>query len=270
MISETRPETATYMAVTAVKLRGKRHTPGNTLALTLEEARAFGTAVRKVGERNTPSSDTCSAETKRCDAAVNPRRRTPACCREHNLRILSDVAALLDGAGIPWWIDYGLLLGYCTGGEPGGTGGHEGGEARLYWNDKDTDLNCLADDRNAVLALGHELRPRYRVHYQAPVPGKLYGWGDVLRVLLSRLNHTNCDVTFWKRDGDMLDRDNWARSDQFKGRATPAAWVFPTKRGTIEGVAVNVPAEPALLVAHRYGESWRNLPSVRHGGVVRK
>ena len=198
----------------------------------------------------------CGPDTVRCDTARNPSVATAACCKRWNVEILRTVATGLDRLRVPWWIDYGTHLGFMVNGG-------------LYWNDKDTDVCALVDDRQLIMSMIPAWQAQgYSVRYH-PLRRGPYQWGDVIKVRLSRKNKTNCDITFWHRCADgYLDRQSYSPTDEFKGRAMPASWIFPTTRGLWEGVPVNVPAEPELLVAHRYGD-WRNLPAAYSDGVKR-
>lgn len=196
----------------------------------------------------------CKASGRRCVTTTNMRVKTPRCCINWNLLILRKIAERLDAAGIPWWIDYGMLLGYCTNGG-------------WYWNDKDTDVNCLSSDRDRVReVLTTPLQDEgMHVRYVPPARQR-FTWGDVLKVRVSQTNHNNCDITFWDLGDDgFLDRKTWSPSDAYKGREMPASVVFPTTRGLFEGVEVNVPAEPFQLIAYRYPPDWRNLDAARRG-----
>jgi hypothetical protein len=195
----------------------------------------------------------CRSDTHRCFNTRNPKVKTSPCCIRWNVMLLRKVTESLNGAGIPWWIDYGTLLGHCVNGG-------------FYWNDKDTDINCLAEDRDRVRALLEKpLKAEGLNVYYIPPGRSRFKWGDVLKVRLSKLNHNNCDITFWERAADgLLDRKSWSPSDNFKGREMPESWVFPTTRATWEGVEVNVPAEPEKLIAYRYGDHWQRLDPIKH------
>jgi hypothetical protein len=200
----------------------------------------------------------CSPDTHRCKSARNPKVATNECCKKWNIQILKDVAAGLDTAGIPWFIDYGTLLGYMV-------------NKGLYWNDKDTDVCVLERDKQRVL----DLMPfweglGYRALYKEP-SGERFRHGNIVKVLLSNSNKTNCDITFWNVTEDgFLDRDCWSKTDRYKGREMPIGWVFPTRSGEWDGVAVQVPREAEKLIAYRYGKNWRELPAVRHATTERQ
>lgn len=199
----------------------------------------------------------CTPRTARCYSTPFPFQRTRACCRAHNVTVLGDVAAALDDAGVPWWIDYGTLLGYQVNGG-------------FYWNDKDTDIGVLATHRDVVLELMQHWRSLGRyVHYKAP-SGDRWRGGDRVKVRLSAVNHNNCDIFFWEqREDGLLHRANYIQVDRFKGREFPPDWILPLQRGMWEGIDVSVPAQPEKLVAHRYGDGWRELPAARTDGVRR-
>jgi hypothetical protein len=109
----------------------------------------------------------------------------------------------------------------------------------------------------------------YNVVYH-PLADKAWQWGDVLKVRLSEINHNNCDITFWHRaEGGFLDRQSYGSWDQYRGRAMPESWIFPTHVGKWEGLDVNIPADAKNLVTHRYGRNWENLLPVRHDRTKR-
>jgi hypothetical protein len=200
----------------------------------------------------------------RCRSARDPGERTAECCRGWIAEIVGAVAALLERENIPWWADYGMLLGYQVALDQGLPPG-------LYWNDKDADLGALVQDRARVLALLPELAELgYSVLYIDPQPLRPWVYTDAVQVRLSSRNRTNVDLTFWhRREDGVFDRTTYAACDRYKGREVPARWIFPTARALWEGVEINVPAEPELLVAYRYGDGWRNLPAAHDDGVER-
>lgn len=224
--------------------------------MTRMSVRAWSIVQRAV-RREEKARQECTRDSERCRSATNPAIPTRDCCRRWNALILKDVAEMLDRVGARWWIDYGTLLGYMVNGG-------------LYWNDKDTDLGMLAEDREKVLAQKPALeRLGYMVTYTQPRPTR-FGGGDRMKVRLSTRNHTNCDLFFWEPGGsEMIDRRNYIRVDRHKGREFPPEWALPTKRGHWEGVEVAVPAEAEQLVAHRYGDKWRDLPAARTDGMPR-
>ena len=208
--------------------------------------------------RDQMANGPCTATTRRCAAGLDQTLETPRCCVEHNVRLLGDFIKWAErlGLGDKWWADYGLALGY----------GVSGG---FYWNDKDTDV-CIEEEYRDVLLDGMEEWKKetgYNVAYIWPGRER-WSWGDVLKIRLSERNTINCDVTFWQRKEGMLDRRTWSPNDQFKGREMPVDMIFPLRKGTWEGLEINVPARLEDLLVLRYGVDWRSLPAVRHRPLV--
>ena len=217
----------------------------------------------------------CTRDTPRCAKATNMRQRTPRCCVEHNKAILSLVAAALDEARVPWWVDYGTALGFLMNGG-------------MYWNDKDCDLGIHASGREVLV---DELVPYFNaLGFHATYNQKQSDrWksGDRVKVRLSEENHTNCDIFIWNEIPDpknpgriLLDRYNYVWVDKYKGREFPREWVVrcdqdglplpnTTSRGEWEGIDVAVPYEVESLVVHRYGRKYMKLPPARHDGRFR-
>lgn len=199
-----------------------------------------------------PFNGPCTPETQRCKSAKKAKDRTSECCKEWNIQILRDVVGGLDEVEANWFIDYGTLLGFLVNGG-------------LYWNDKDTDVSVLVEERHKIMPLREVWESLgYDVVYW-PMRDSYYEYGDILKVRLSKMNKTNCDITFWHRAEDgLLDRKCWSPSDRYKGREMPESWIFPTVYGEWEGIPVRVPAQAERLIAYRYGKRWRNLPPVRY------
>lgn len=195
----------------------------------------------------------CTAETVRCGSANEFNTKTNSCCRSHIIKIVSVFAELAEQEGIPWIIDYGTLLGYMV-------------NRGIYWNDKDADLSVLATHREATLGLRERLEQHgFYVTYAMPRDEQWVG-GDRMKIRLSRINHTNCDIFFWEQRGDgILFRNNYISVDKYKGREFPASWFSPTKLDLWEGIPVRIPARADLLVAHRYSRDWNRLEEVNPG-----
>ena len=209
----------------------------------------------------TPGSRGCNAATLRCQEARIPLLDTPECCKAHVRRIMADLARLMDRDGIRWWIDYGTLLGWVR----------EGGMIRY---DKDGDLGVHGGDRAKLLALIPELLGLgYHAVYAPPRPTQRFRTGDRMKVRVSNRNWTNVDLFLWYPDQPIkghLDRKNYIGPDLYKGRDFPIEWAFPLQRGEWDGIDVSVPAEPELLAAHRYGDTWMEERREKHPAKVRK
>jgi len=224
-----------------------------TVVRSAEERRMNRLALRELNY----GKSGCTADTLRCLQARDMAADTPECCKEHVRAIMRDLAAMLDAARITWWADYGTLLGYVR----------EGG---MIPHDKDADLGILAEDRDKLIALFPRLmRLGYWPRYSWPRCERFRS-GDRVKVCLSRLNHTNVDVFIWhRRPGGMLDRTNYIKADQFKGREMPEAKVLPTQRGMWDGIEISAPADPEWMADHRYGPNWRTPIAANNDGVKR-
>lgn len=165
------------------------------------------------------------------------------------LRIVSHT---LDRLRVRWWIDYGTLLGFMR----------EGG--MIAW-DSDIDLGILAEDMPRVLATEPRLKSRgLDACYHPPGPHR-FASGDWFHVTRAPDNPNGVDVFPWYTHGHMLDRARYCDADTIKGREFPVERLLPLTRGAWEGVDVAVPADPAWLVAHRYGPDWRTPVDYKDG-----
>jgi hypothetical protein len=224
-----------------------------SLEISEEQRRRSRMALREI---NLGTSG-CNAHTTRCPDARDLSQDTPACCLGHVRRVMADLAALMDGAGITWWADYGTLLGYVRNGG-------------MIPFDKDGDLGILATDRDKLLSLMPVLMQKgYFVRYTKPHSNRFRS-GDRVKVCLSQRNHTNVDIFIWhRRPKGMLDRTNYIAADVYKGREMPEAWVLPTQRGEWDGIDIAVPADPERLAEHRYGPGWQTPRREKHPKGVR-
>jgi phosphorylcholine metabolism protein LicD len=170
--------------------------------------------------------------------------------------MMAELVALLEALRVPFWADYGTLLGAVRNpllGLPAG----------IIPHDKDADMGILGMDLPTMYYVKRKLdgkgfdvmiRPR----------------GRSFKVRLSRRNHTNIDCFIWRpgRDGK-LHRDLYLQVDQFKGREFPATWVQPLSTVEWEGMTLPAPTDPAAFCAFRYGPSWMTPIAANHAGVRR-
>lgn len=218
--------------------------------------------VRKTPKVHVP----CTAETTRCPEAQNYNRDTPDCCRAHIRHVVFTVGDALTEAGIPWWLDYGSLLGAFRNPQlkvplPGG----------MIPFDKDADCGFLASDWDRVLAIGggewsepNKERERFKLAlglrwvHKLPKgdlqkPEHLWLGGDSLKVQRSEANHSNCDFFAWhERSDGKFDRRRYLGVDKNKGRALPKDWLLPLGEIEWEGRMLPCPARPDLVIPYRY------------------
>jgi hypothetical protein len=215
----------------------------------------------------------CTRDTLRCQDARSYRAELRPCCRAHLRQLVADVVDLLTARAIPYWADYGTLLGAVRNplttwadfpwlpqrgraGEPLAPG--------ILPHDKDADFGALFEDWHRLLRLVPLLEARgYFVHVNAG--------GAKLKVRLSDINYTNLDIFTWRpRVGGLLHRPTYLPVDQYKGRDFPASMLLPLSTVEWEGLQLSAPADPAAFCAFRYGPAWRTPIPANHDGVRRK
>lgn len=220
-----------------------------------------------------PVPGSCNPRTLRCQDARNYAVELRECCRSHVVTIMGVLAPAMTAAGVRWWADYGTLLGavrneqtkwadYPWLAQEGRE--TEGPRAGIVPHDKDADLGALYDDwvtfrglRNTLERAGFNVRLNW-----ARGSAKIY---------LSRTNHTNVDVFFWKRrrHSDVLYRQGYAQVDRYKGREFRERDLLPFSEVTWEGVRVPAPRDPEAFLAMRYGPGWKTPIMANNDGVVR-
>jgi hypothetical protein len=213
----------------------------------------------------------CNARTLRCKNARAYGQLLRPCCRGHVVAMVRHVAAALDDAGIPWWADYGTLLGAVRNpmttwaDYPWLPQSDEPIPAGIIPHDKDADLGALATDHDAAVRV---LRRMVRLHrYDILVRPH----GSSVKVRLSRFNHTNVDLFFWgeREDGTMY-RESYVDSvDRFKGREFHRDALFPLSEVEWEGMTLPAPRDPAAFCEFRYGPEWRTPICANNDGVPR-
>ncbi len=129
---------------------------------------------------HSPGQAPCTKHTKRCDFwNWSEGGLRPACCTSHLLELLFYVADLLERNQIPFWLDYGTLLGAVRNGE------------LIPWDD-DVDLGVRKRDVNDVVGLAKEIT-RAGYHFDSSNPG-------LLRVGYSPTNLQYVDLFIWESD----------------------------------------------------------------------
>jgi len=214
----------------------------------------------------------CTPLTPRCANAREYDHELRECCRGHVIRLMRVLVPMFAEQGVRWWADYGTLLGAVR--NPLTTWGDypwlrqdgrktKGPAAGIIPHDKDADLGVLWSDWQKVRRIGIALQANgYNVaaNYQR----------GMTKVRLSRKNHTNVDLFFWRqRPGGTLFRSGYAKVDDFKGREFPRTMLEPMTQVQWEGMTIPAPADPAAFLAMRYGPNWRKPVMANHDGVRR-
>lgn len=192
----------------------------------------------------------CTPRGRQCDTAyLRAGKPTPDCCRDHVIRVVSQLTPLLEQAGIHYWLDYGALLGAVR----------EGG--MIAW-DNDADIGVLLEDWGKL----KQLRPIAESH------------GFILR-FVKHLDYARAQVSFgnklhvcifvWHPSKDRpgwLERPSYMRIDDQagKGKGFPREWITERTRVSWEGISVWAPGDPEQMLTHRYG-NWRKPAKQRMG-----
>ena len=193
----------------------------------------------------------CQRDTPRCLSATNYAEMTDPCCMRNLRNVVHYVLDLLEANHIPYWADYGTLLGAVR---------HGG---IIPW-DGDADLSIRAEDLPKLMAL------------QRKVELDGYEWDymderERVQVRYSRVNRTNVDIFAWRtrEDGTLYRKGYCPVIDPYKGKDFPLAWLYPLQHLPFEGRTVPAPFEAERLLAHRYGADWRTPLQAANDGVLR-
>lgn len=219
-----------------------------------------------------PVDGACTRATSRCPNARSYAHVLNPCCRGHLRTLVADAVAAFTQFGVPYWADYGTILGAVR--NPLTTRRDypwldqaalpEGPlPAGIIPHDKDADFGVYWKDWQRLLRAGALLeRQGYNVivrHHSASI-----------KIRLSEANHTNLDVFSWhERTGGRLERRRYISVDHYKGREFPIAWLRPLSEVAWEGLTLTAPTDPEAFCAFRYGPNWRTPVNANHDGVRR-
>lgn len=233
----------------AFRHRGRSLAAGAVVAVSAEEARALVQANRAVLANVGP----CTSDTERCDAATDYHQVTPACCRAHVRLIFERMLVWFDA--LPWWLDYGSVLGAVR---------HGG----MVPHDKDGDIGMMQGDLERVLQLAPAIEAEgFSFAYGPAGKAGEFSGGNSVKVRRSATNHTNVDIFFWhERPDGLLDRKRYIHVDHFKGRAFRPERLLPLSTVDYEGLQLPAPADPEWFCAHRYGPNWRTPIAANNDG----
>lgn len=213
---------------------------------------------------------TCSPNTSRCVDARSHTHLLQPCCRRHIFQITRHVAAVLVATRVPFWADYGTLLGAVRNplttwsDYPWLPPSDQPMPAGILPHDKDADLGVLYTDWHRAWRAVSTLQ-------------QTHGYGVIahahrgsIKVRLSSKNHTNLDLFFWhQKPNGLLFRRGYARVDTYKGRHFHRDLLFPLGTVAWEGMTLPAPRDPEAFLAMRYGPEWRTPLPTNHDQVVR-
>ncbi len=147
---------------------------------------------------------------------------------------------LLTAHGIPFWLDYGALLGAVRNGH------------LIPW-DVDVDFGILAEDVPSVLRLATEIKAKgHDLDASDPL---------LLRVTFSTVNKLHLDLYWWGEHDGLLSYvgpPGWDWPGSAGTEAFPPSYLDPMTTVWLEGEPFPAPSptEP-FLADHRYGSGWR-------------
>lgn len=163
----------------------------------------------------------------------------PVCCATHLVALLGAVAALLEEAGIPYFLYWGSFLGAVR----------QGG--LIPW-DGDVDLGMAVEHVPRLLALEPKLKQRgFRVETALNSPG---GTASMVTIYYSRLNFLHVNIDLWEpvpTGGEWVNRE-WP---EVKLAATD---LFPLRRYRFHEHALWGPHTTAGLTSY-YGKDCLTL-----------
>lgn len=215
----------------------------------------------------------CTKGTTRCADARDYNHELRECCRDHVVGMMQVLAPLLDSLKVRWWLDYGSLLGAVR--NPLTTWADypwlpqedrttEGPAAGIIPHDKDADLGVAWLDWSKV----SRIRPALiRAGYSVTTNHT----AGMMKIRLSKTNHTNVDLFFWheRADGSMY-RTGYVRGiDEFKGREFQKSFLYPLSTVEFEGMQLPAPRNPEAFCAMRYGSNWQQPVCANSDGVRR-
>jgi hypothetical protein len=201
---------------------------------------------------------TCTPNTARCADARSYQHVLRPCCRGHVIQITRHVADAFVSIGIPFWADYGTLLGAVRNplttwdNYPWLPQSDQPIPPGIVPHDKDADIGVLFVDWDRTCRAVSTLRETHGYdiierHYRGSI-----------KVRLSQKNHTNLDIFFWhQKPNGLLFRRGYASVDAYKGRHFHRDLLFPLSTVEWEGITLPAPRDPEAFLAMRYGPDWR-------------
>lgn len=215
----------------------------------------------------------CSARTRRCANARSYDAVLRPCCRAHVVRLVKIAVDAFAEAGVPFWADYGTLLGAVR--NPMTT------KADYPWLPQDE----LPEGPIAPGIIPHDKDADWGVpieHWPAAWRA-LRRWSRAprldlrtnpnrgsMKLRLSSANHTNLDLFFWHtKPNGIVHRKKYASVDSFKGRHFHRDMLYPLTTVEWEGMTLPAPHDPEAFLEFRYGPDWRTPVAANNDGVLR-
>ncbi len=199
----------------------------------------------------------CNKNTPRCNIDFK-HEKLPDCCKNNLKEMLTDIDEILNEENIPYWIDYGTLLGAVR-------------EGDILDYDEDADIGILKQDSDKLLNISWKFLEKKDLYFY------IYGYPYEVSINYGRYNNLHVDIFFWEFErmpfkymweDDIkitnricLNRKNYQLCDEQKGKHFPAANLFPLEKIKLGDHEYYCPKEPEKFVEFRYGLDWR-IPKI--------
>lgn len=178
----------------------------------------------------------CTKETKACANITNRFVAKNICCISHMENLLIDIASEMNKHDIPYWVDFGTLLGLVR----------DGGV--IPW-DNDVDICILKEDASKLQLIKDSLIKK-GYHWDGTT-----GFGErhegLLRVNTSKTNLNTADIYYWSENQGVMVGECF-KPNQF---TFPSELLRDFTYIKFKGVNIRVPKRYKELLKNRYG-NW--------------
>lgn len=185
----------------------------------------------------------CTPHTRKCLPLIwgigdkSPLRSMPPCCIKHLRQMLWYLTDLFEEHNIPYWLDFGTLLGAVRGG-------------RSIPHDTDGDLCLFLKDKERVLELKQRIyNDGFAMNFIRPVHDEM-----LIKITRSKKNYMMVDLFFWEHDpmrgvywGDGLNAP----------KSFPDWWLQKKEKILLFDKEMWSPREPEKFLEMRFGRDWR-------------
>jgi phosphorylcholine metabolism protein LicD len=172
------------------------------------------------------------------DEEESRMRQMNSCCIKHLREILWYLGDLFEEQKIPYWLDFGTLLGAIRGG-------------RSIPHDTDGDLCLFMEDREKILALKNRVKKDgFALNYIKPArPDDTH-----IKICRSRKNFMIVDLFFWSHD---IEKRIYKSDGLNISKSFPDWWLEKKEKVVIFDKKMWAPREPDKFLEMRFGKDWR-------------
>lgn len=199
----------------------------------------------------------CTPTTRKCHKASwnygtkKNGPEMPLCCLKHLREIIWYLSDLFEEQEIPYWIDFGTLLGAVR-------------DNRTVPFDTDGDFCLFVEDRPKILKLRSRMvDDGFDPYVRKPLHAK----DNHIKICRSRTNHMTVDLFFWTLNPSKRTLHSPGLNAP---KFFPDWWVQKFERVNIFDKPVWAPRSPKKFLQMRFGPDW-NKPQnrkVHHGAAA--